>query len=376
MEKQTTSRNSHLSHKVYSVSKEFTYAEAGVDRELRAKSKEALKLLKETYRFCRYGKVIDLPYGKIFPFATGYLDFAIEGVGTKVLVAQLANKYDTIGIDAVALAVNDVIRSGARPLAIVDNIHAQVSDPQLVEGWMKGIVKGAAEAECVVPGGEIGDVAEVVKGVAEGKGFDMVIACIGELSREEIIFGNSIEPGDVVIGLPSSGVHSNGVSLARKVLFKRWGGMYEPYDIPEGLDREVVYEVLEPMRIYVKPVMDVSREHQIKGLVHITGDAYLKFDRLMMFSRGIGFEFNNFKPQPIFRLIQETASEVRGALTDEEMLKTFNMGWGFAVVADKGDADSVIASLEKGKIEAEKIGTATDTGKIVASYKGERIELR
>ncbi|MFQ5758921.1 MAG: phosphoribosylformylglycinamidine cyclo-ligase, partial [Candidatus Bathyarchaeia archaeon] len=96
-----------------SLSKKFTYAEAGVDRELRAKSKEALKLLKETYRFSRYGEVIQLPYGRIFPFARGYLDLAIEGVGTKVLVAQLANKYDTIGIDAVALAVNDVIRSGA-----------------------------------------------------------------------------------------------------------------------------------------------------------------------------------------------------------------------------------------------------------------------
>ena len=358
------------------MSKEFTYAEAGVDRELRARSKEALKSLEETYRFSRYGKVIELPYGKIFPFAKGYLDFAIEGVGTKVLVAQLANKYDTIGIDAVALAVNDVIRSGARPLAIVDNIHAQVSDPQLVEEWMKGIVKGATEAECLVSGGEIGDVAEIIKGVFDGKSFDMVIAGIGELSKEEIVWGNDIEAGDAVIGLRSSGIHSNGITLARKVLFKRWGGKYEPYDVPEGLDREVVYEVLEPMRIYVKPVLKACRDHQIKGLVHITGDAYLKFERLMMFSTGIGFEFNNFKPQPIFRLIQETAAEVRGALTDEEMLKTFNMGWGFAVVADKDDADDVIDRLQKGKTEVERIGTATDTGKIVASYKGERIELR
>jgi phosphoribosylformylglycinamidine cyclo-ligase len=376
VEKQTTSRNRHVDDKVYSVSKEFTYAEAGVDRELRAKSKEALKLLEETYRFSRYGKVIELPYGKIFPFATGYLDFAIEGVGTKVLVAQLANKYDTIGIDAVALAVNDVIRSGARPLAIVDNIHAQISDPDMVEEWMKGIAKGAAEAECVVPGGEIGDVAEIVKGVADGKSFDMVVASIGELSREEIVYGNNIDPGDVVIGLPSSGIHSNGISLARKILFKRWGGKYEPFDVPEGLDREVVYEVLEPMRIYVKPVMEVSTEHQIKGLVHITGDAYLKFERLMMFSRGIGFDFNNFKPQPIFRLIQEAAREIRAPIAEEEMLKTFNMGWGFAIVADKSDADSIIDSLEKSQVKAEQIGTATDTGKIVASYKGERIELR
>ncbi len=359
-----------------SLSKRFTYAEAGVDRELRAKSKEALKLLKETYRFSRYGEVVQLPYGRIFPFAKGYLDFAVEGVGTKVLVAQLANKYDTIGIDAVALAVNDVIRSGARPLAIVDNIHAQVSNPQLVREWMKGIVKGAVEAECLVPGGEIGDVAEIIKGVADGKGFDMIIACIGELSKEEVVFGSNIKAGDIVIGLRSSGIHSNGITMARKILFKRWGGKYEPYDVPEGFDREVVYEVLEPMRIYVKPVLKVSREHEIKGLVHITGDAYLKFDRLMMFSRGIGFEFDNFKPQPIFTLIQETAAEVRGPITDAEMLKTFNMGWGFAVIVDESDADSAIDSLEKSEIEAEQIGIATNTGKIVASYRGERIELR
>ena len=357
------------------MSKGFTYAEAGVDRELRMKSKEALSILEKTYRFSRYGEIVQLPYGKIFPFAKGYLDFAVEGVGTKVLVAQLANKYDTIGIDGVALAVNDVIRSGARPLAIVDNIHAQVSDPKLVDKWIKGIIKGATEAECVVPGGEIGDVAEIIKGVADGRAFDMVIACVGELSKEEIVFGNDIKAGDSVIGLRSSGIHSNGVSMARKVLFKRWGGKYEPYDIPEGLDREVVYEVLEPMRIYVKPALKAAEAYQIKGLVHITGDAYLKFDRLMMFSRGIGFEFDNFKPQPIFELIQEVASEVRAPISDEEMLKTFNMGWGFAVVADKGDRDSIIDSFEKNGVEAEQIGKVTDSRKIIALYKRKKIEL-
>ncbi len=358
------------------MAKEFTYAEAGVNRELRAKSKEALKSLKETYRFSRYGETVQLPYGRIFPFAKGYLDLAVEGVGTKVLVAQLANKYDTIGIDGVALAVNDVIRSGARPLAIVDNIHAQVSDLNLVREWMKGIVKGATEAECVVPGGEIGDVAEIIKGIVDGRGFDMIIACVGELSKEDIVFGNNIEPGDVVIGLRSSGVHSNGISMARKILFKRWGGRYEPYDIPQGIDREVVYEVLEPMKIYVKPVLKAAREHEIKGLVHITGDAYLKFDRLMAFSKGIGFEFDNFKPQPIFELIQQAALEVRAPISDEEMLKTFNMGWGFAVVAKKSDRDSAIYSLEKSNLEAEQIGTVTETGRIVALYKKQKIELR
>lgn len=351
------------------MSKEFTYAKAGVDRELRAKSKEALKRLNATYKYSRYGKIIGLPYGNIFPFGDRYLDFVIEGVGSKVLLAQLVDKYDTIGIDAVALAVNDVIRSGAKPLAIVDNIHAQISNPRLVDEWIKGIAKGASESECLVPAGEIGDVAEVIKGLLEGKGFDMIVASIGEVAKEDIVYGNKIKSGDVVIGLRSSGIHSNGISLARKILFKQWGGKYEPYDVPNGLDREIVFEVLKPMKIYVKPIMNIIKEFDVKGLVHITGDAYLKFNRLMEFSKGIGFEFDNFKPQPIFQLIQETAKELKKPITDEEMLKTFNMGWGFAVVCKKEDEDGIIDSFGKSKTEAEQIGKVNASEKIVATWK-------
>ena len=359
------------------MSRKFTYADAGVDRKLRAKSKVALQILKETYRFCRHGKVIQVPYGNIFPFGeNSYLDLVIEGVGTKVLVAQLAEKYDTIGIDAVALAVNDVIRSGAKPLAIADNIHAQVSDPALVKEWMKGIVKGAVESECVVPSGEIGDVAEVIKGLVEGKGFDMIVATIGEVTSEKIISGRDIKAGDVVIGLRSSGIHSNGVSLARKILFKKWGGRYEPYDIPDGLDREIVYEVLEPMKIYIKPLLTVAEELKVKAAVHITGDAYLKFDNLTRFSKGIGFEFDNFNPHPIFELIQKTASELGCVITDEEMLKTFNMGWGFAVIVDKRNRDKALDVLEKTGVKAEQIGRVTDSRGIKILYKNREIILK
>lgn len=351
------------------MSKEFTYAKAGVDRELRAKSKEALKQLNATYRHSRYGKVIRLPYGNIFPFGDRYLDLVIEGVGSKVLLAQLADKYDTIGIDAVALAVNDVIRSGAKPLAIADNIHAQVSNPRLVDEWLKGITKAADESQCLVPSGEIGDVAEVIRGLVDGKGFDMVVASIGEVAKKDIVYGNRIKPGDAVIGLRSSGIHSNGISLARKILFKQWGGKYEACDAPNGLDREIVFEVLEPMRIYVKPIMNVLKEFNVKGLVHITGDAYLKFNRLMEFSKGIGFEFANFKPQPVFQLIQETARKLKRPISDEEMLKTFNMGWGFAVVCEEKDKDDIIDNLEKRKTEAEQIGKVNASEKIVATWK-------
>jgi len=241
---------------------------------------------------------------------------------------------------------------------------------------MKGIVEAVAEAGCLVPGGEIGDVADVIKEITVGKGFDMVFASVGELFEKDIIFGNNIKPGDAVIGLRSSGIHSNGISMARKVLFKKWGGKYEPFDVPEGFSREIVYEVLEPTRIYAKPVLNAAKEVKMKAAVHITGDAYLKFDRLMKFSKGIGFEFDNFEPQPIFELIQKTAAEVRGAVKDEEMLKTFNMGWGFAVVVNETDDERVIDSFQKTGDKAERIGTVTDSGKIIALYKGEKIELR
>ncbi len=138
-----------------------------------------------------------------------------------MLVAQLAEKNDTIGIDGVAMAVNDVIRSGARPLAITDNIHAQVSDPRSIKQLIEGIAEGAAEAECIVPSGEIGDVAELTKGLGEGKGYDMVVAAIGEVAKEKIVTGRNVKPGDAIIGLRSSGLHSNGISLARKILFKQ-----------------------------------------------------------------------------------------------------------------------------------------------------------
>lgn len=235
---------------------EFTYTGSGVNRKLRAESKRALQTLKKTYRSSRSGKIVQLPFGSIFPLSeASYADLQIEGVGTKVLVAQLAEKYDTIGIDGVAMAVNDVIRSGARPLAISDNIHAQASDPRLVRQWIEGIAEGAAEAECIVPSGEIGDVAELIRGLGQGKGFDMIVAAIGEVAKEKIVSGRGIKPGEPIIGLQSSGLHSNGISLARKILFKQWGGKYEPYDIPEGLDREIIQEVLEPTKIYVKSIL-------------------------------------------------------------------------------------------------------------------------
>jgi phosphoribosylformylglycinamidine cyclo-ligase len=317
-----------------------------------------------------------LPYGNIFPIGENtFLDLVIEGVGTKVLIAQLAQKYDTIGIDAVAMAVNDVIRSGAKPLAIADNIHAKASEPELVEAWLKGIIIGAQEAECPVTGGETGDVAEIIRGLTENEGFDMVVASIGQVKRQEIITGKNITPGDPIIGLASSGLHSNGITMARKILFKQWGGKFDPNDTPAGLDREIVFEALEPTKVYVKPLLKVASEVKVKAAVHITGDAYMKFNNLTSFSPGIGFEFTNFKPKPIFGLIQKTAAEIGYTITDEEMFKTFNMGWGFAIIVDKADTDKAMNTLEQEKSKPEIIGKATDKQTVEIQYKNKKMIL-
>jgi len=359
--------------------KNYTYTDAGVNRKQRVESKKALKNLQETYKYSRFGGVMHLPYGNIFPIGeNSFLDLVIEGVGTKVLLAELAQKYDTIGIDAVAMTVNDVIRSGAKPLAIADNIHAQESNPTLVKEWLKGIMQGAAESECPVTGGETGDVAEIIKGLTGNVGFDMVVASVGQVEKSEIITGENIKPDDPIIGLASSGLHSNGITMARKILFKQWGGKFLPTDKPAGLDREIVLEALEPTKIYVKPLLKLASEVKVKAAVHITGDAYTKFNNLSTVSPGIGFEFNNFNPQPIFGLIQKTAAELGFTVTDEEMFKTFNMGWGFGIIVDKTEIDKAMNTLEQDStndVKPEIIGKVTDKQIVEIKHQGKKLVL-
>jgi phosphoribosylformylglycinamidine cyclo-ligase len=354
----------------------YTYDDAGVNRKQRVESKKQLSILQETYKQSIFGAVLKLPYGNIFPAGQDrYLDLVVEGVGTKVLIAQLIKKYDTIGIDAVAMAVNDVIRSGAKPLAIADNIHAQESNPDLVKDWLTGVAQGAIESGCPVTGGEIGDVAEIIKGINQNDGFDMVVASVGAVDKKDVITGENIKPGDPIIGLASSGLHSNGITLARKILFKQWGGKFQPTDIPEGLTREVGLEALEPTKLYVKPLLKLASQVKVKGAVHITGDAYTKFNNLTRASPGIGFRFDHFHPQPIFALLQKTAAELGYTISDEEMFKTFNMGWGFGIVVDKADTDKAMSILDKTGIETDVIGEITAKPQVEVVHEGKRMIL-
>lgn len=359
--------------------KKITYAQSGVDRKLRLKSKGGLDF-EETYVHSLYGSVLRLPYGNLMPIDKSckvYQDHKIEGIGTKVLLAQLANKYDTIGTDAVAMAVNDVIRSGARPFSITDNIDAQKSDSYLVNEWKKGLITGAHDARAPIIDGELADVSVLIRGIRKNKGHHIVCSCVGYVDASDIIYGNKIEPGDVIIGLRSSGLHSNGVSLARRILFKKWGGYYkDPFVKIDELDGELVTEVLKPTKIYSQEILMANARYGLKAAVHITGDAHAKLDKLIKHNPGIGFKLYDLRPQPIFQLIRKTAKKLGGYITYEEMLKTFNLGDGFDVVVSKEVEDDVLDLFEKMGVEAWQVGRVTNSKHIIAHYNGRKVVLK
>jgi len=241
---------------------------------------------------------------------------------------------------------------------------------------MKGIIRGAEQAETLVLNGETADVAALMKGIREEKGFHMVVAAVGDVHKYDVIWGKGIKPDDVIIGVRSTGQHSNGISLTRKVLFKEWGGYYEdPFVKLDELEDELVLEALKPTQIYVKPVLEANRKYDIKAAVHVTGDAHAKFDKLKPYNPSIGFMFNDLRPQPIFKVIQETARKLGRRITDKEMLKTYNMGDGFDLVVDPSIGDDIISIFEKDGIEAWQVGYVNESGRIIAHYNGKKIVL-
>jgi phosphoribosylformylglycinamidine cyclo-ligase len=220
-------------------------------------------------------------------------------------------------------------------------------------------------ARCPMVAGESADVPEIV-----AADYNLTCDCVGEVREKDIVKGNAVVPGDVIIGIRSSGMHTNGASLLRKSLFRKWGGKFDLFAKPDGFEKELVFEALTPTNIYVDEILELMSKIDVRGAVHITGDAYIKFDKIFAFSPGIGFEFRNFRPQEIFSLIQKT-----GNIEDKEMLSTFNMGWGFAVIVKKEDADATLDILNRHK-ESEVIGSVTGTGRITADFNGRKILLK
>jgi phosphoribosylformylglycinamidine cyclo-ligase len=294
---------------------------------------------------------LDLGYFANVIEVGGGLGIAVstDGVGTKLLVAEMLGKYDTVGIDCVAMNVNDVLCVGARPITLLDYIAVERADAAMLASLMDGLLKGAEEAGVSIAGGELAQVAEMVRGVKPGSGFDVVGTAIGLVPLDRVIVGEGLADGDVVIGLASTGIHSNGLTLARKALFEAAG--YAPDSYVEELGRSVGEELLEPTRIYVRPVLALLEAvEEVKALAHITGDGLLN---LLRVKSDVSFELTDLPDPPtIFKLIQEA-----GGVDDTEMYRVFNMGIGFCVVVAAQAAERALAALhDAGAPDARVIG--------------------
>jgi phosphoribosylformylglycinamidine cyclo-ligase len=280
------------------------------------------------------------------------LAICTDGVGSKSVVADLMKKYDTIGIDCVAMNVNDVICVGAKPLSMVDYIAVGAADADMLGALAVGLAEGARQAGVSISGGEIAQLKDVVTG------FDLVGMAVGLVPLDHIILGRDLVPGDAVIGIESDGIHCNGLTLARRALFAQ-GGLSVEHIVPE-LGTTLGEELLRPTPIYVPEALDILAEvPTVKALVNITGDGLLNLPRV---AARIGFELDDLPPvPPIFGLIQHC-----GGVDDAEMFAVFNMGIGFCVLAAEADCPQILAILARHGRRARVVGhVVADTEKRV-----------
>jgi phosphoribosylformylglycinamidine cyclo-ligase len=322
------------------------YARAGVDQGAADSAVAGLVKALGAIQLGRPSRQVPLPghYASVIKLdeRTG-IALSTDGVGTKLVVAEQLGRFDTIGIDCVAMNVNDVICVGAQPLAMLDYIAIERADPDVCEEVGVGLARGAELAGIEIPGGELAQLGELVRGV------DVSGACFGTVALDAIVDGSAVQPGDAVIGLPSSGLHSNGYTLVRSAL----DGMPLDED-PEGrLGRALGDELLEPTEIYVKPVLELLRSDvEVRGLAHITSGG---LGNLLRLAAEVGYEIDDPLPvPPIFALIQE-----RSGTPDEEMREVFNMGCGFCCVVPAADEKSALDLLRAHYPGARRIGSAT-----------------
>ena len=281
-----------------------------------------------------------------------------DGVGSKVIVAEQTGRYDTVGIDCIAMNVNDVICVGAEPLAVLDYLAVEQADPEVLRDIALGLKAGAEDAGVEIPGGELAQLPELIKGHPSPNGFDLTGACFGTVALDAIVTGEAIAPGDALIGLPSSGVHSNGLTLARRALLEDGGLSLE--DRPEELGGASVADVLlEPTIIYVRAVLELLRsEIPVHGLAHVTGGGLLNLLRL---GSGVGYEIGEpLRVPPVFELIARC-----GSVDAAEMQTVFNMGCGFVATVPAAHASAAIELLGRRHPGTARIGHVTaDAGRV------------
>ena len=278
------------------------------------------------------------------------LAITTDGIGSKAIIAQMVDRYDTVGIDCVAMNVNDLICVGATPLSMVDYMAVQEAHPDLLDELAKGLCAGAEMANISISGGETAQLPSVITGYKKGFGFDLAGTAVGTVALDKIIVGRDIEPGDALIGIESNGIHSNGLTLARHIFFEQ-----HPYTVetrfPE-LRQPLGDELLKPTHIYVQEALAIlSSDIAIKALIHITGDGFLNLRRV---GAAVGFVIDQLPPvPPIFSLMQQL-----GPVRDEEMFRVFNMGVGFCMIVPPHEAERAISMVHAHGKKAYAIGYA------------------
>jgi phosphoribosylformylglycinamidine cyclo-ligase len=337
------------------------YAAAGVDTHEADRGVAALVDVLRGIEPGRPSLSVALPghYASVIKVAPGLgVALATDSVGSKVIVAEQAQRFDTIGIDCVAMNVNDLICVGAEPLALLDYLAVEQADPRLLGEIAVGLRIGAEAAGVEIPGGEVCQLPEVIRGHPSPYGFDLVGSAFGTVALDRIVDGGSCRPGDALIGLPASGVHSNGLTLARRALLDQGGLTLDA--TPPGLQGASVADaLLEPTVIYVRAILSLLRsELDVRGLAHITGGGVLNLLRL---GERVGFEITApLAVSPVFELIAEL-----GEVPAHEMWEVFNMGCGFCVVVPEADAAAAVAQLAEHHPGAAVIGQVSDRAGLV-----------
>jgi phosphoribosylformylglycinamidine cyclo-ligase len=275
-----------------------------------------------------------------------------DGVGTKIMIAQMAGRYDTIGIDLVAMSVNDMIVQGAEPLFFLDYLGVNKLNPEVVAQMVESIAAGCRMADCALIGGETAEMPDIYDKKEE---YDMAGFAVGVVERDRIITGDHVQPGDVILGLGSSGIHSNGYSLVRNIFFKK--NKLNVTDPIKELDGEQLGNVLlEPTRIYVKPIVKLLHGYKVKQVVHamahITGGGLVgNIPRVLPKNCNAVLKTKSWPVPKIFKYLQE-----QGPVEDEEMFRVFNMGVGFVLVVAPDFADSICEKLTRSGEQVYKIG--------------------